>query len=119
MKPYLFSLILGIGLLLPVADARTWTSSDGAKTFKAELQSYDEESGIVVVQKINGKKLTFKLSILSEQDIEYIKTEGVKQVGDCYGLASHITVYPAIHPMALSSLTFFVVFPMTTASSTS
>ncbi|MEJ6572704.1 MAG: sialate O-acetylesterase [Akkermansiaceae bacterium] len=76
MKPYLFSLILGIGLLLPVADARTWTSSDGAKTFKAELQSYDEESGKVVVKRINGTTMKFQQSILSEQDIEFLKTEG-------------------------------------------
>jgi hypothetical protein len=76
MNPYLFSLILGIGLLLPVADARTWTSSDGAKTFKAELQSYDEESGKVVVKRINGTTMKFQQSILSEQDIEFLKTEG-------------------------------------------
>lgn len=76
MKSYLLGLILGMGLFLPVADARTWTSADGTKTFVAELKSYNEEDGTVVVQKSNGKTLKFKQTILSEQDIEFLKTEG-------------------------------------------
>ena len=80
MKPYLLSLILGVGLCLPAADGRTWTSSDGSKTFEAELTSYDPESGKVVMKRSNGKTLSFKQSILSEEDLEFLKTEGVKLV---------------------------------------
>jgi hypothetical protein len=78
MKPHLLSLMLGIGLSLPAAHGRTWTSSDGSKTFEAELTSYDPESGKVVMKRSNGKTLSFKQSILSEEDIEFLKAEGVK-----------------------------------------
>jgi len=77
-KSYLLSLILGVGLFLPTADARKWTSADGTKTFTADLKSYDEESGKVVVKKLNGATMRFQQSILSAEDIEYLKTEGVK-----------------------------------------
>ena len=99
MKTYLLSLTLGIGLLLPVADGRTWTSADGTKTFVAELKSYDEESGKVVVQKVNGKKLSFELSILSEQDIEFIKTEGKKLTAKKGGSSkTAVKELPDVHP---------------------
>ncbi len=55
MKLYSLCLILGIGLFLPVAAGRTWTSADGTKTFVAELKSYDEGKGIVIIRKINGE----------------------------------------------------------------
>ena len=78
MKLYLLCLILGIGLFLPVAAGRTWTSADGTKTFVAELKSYDEGNGIVIIRKINGRTLKFKQSTLSEEDIAFLKTEGKK-----------------------------------------
>ncbi|MEJ6569978.1 MAG: sialate O-acetylesterase [Akkermansiaceae bacterium] len=78
MKLYLLCLILGIGLFLPVAAGRTWTSADGTKTFVAELKSYDEGKGIVIIRKINGRTLKFKQSTLSEEDIAFLKTEGKK-----------------------------------------
>ncbi|MDA7889789.1 sialate O-acetylesterase [Akkermansiaceae bacterium] len=78
MKLYSLCLILGIGLFLPVAAGRTWTSADGTKTFVAELKSYDEGKGIVIIRKINGRTLKFKQSTLSEEDIAFLKTEGKK-----------------------------------------
>jgi len=72
----LLYLILAIGLLHPTADGRKWTSADGSKTFEAKLKSYDEATGTVVVTKTNGRAMKFKQSILSAEDIEFIKTEG-------------------------------------------
>ena len=54
--------------------ARTWTSSDGAKTFEGDFVSADADT--VTVSK-NGRNLTFKLALLSEADQEWTK-EAVK-----------------------------------------
>lgn len=50
--------------------ARTWTSADGTKTFEGDFVSGDSES---VTVKKNGKKTTFKLSLLSEADQTWTK----------------------------------------------
>ena len=63
-------------LTLHSADARTWTSSDGVKTFEGELLSYDAASGKVSVTLANGKELTFTQDKLSEADITYLKEKG-------------------------------------------
>lgn len=60
-------------------DARTWKSADGSKTFEGELKSYNASTGEVVVVR-NGKDMTFKQDILSGEDIEWLKTEGIKLV---------------------------------------
>ena len=41
-------------LLLTGAHARTWTSSDGTKTFEGELKSYDPALAVVTVVLANG-----------------------------------------------------------------
>jgi hypothetical protein len=74
----IFYTILAIGLLYSTANGRTWTSADGSKNFEAELKSYDEPTGTVVVARTSGKISTFNQSILSAEDIEFLKTEGVK-----------------------------------------
>jgi Carbohydrate esterase, sialic acid-specific acetylesterase len=56
--------------------ARTWTSSDGTKTFEGELKSYDPDSGSVGVTLPNGKAMSFNQSKLSEADIAFLKEQG-------------------------------------------
>jgi len=60
-----------VALLGSNAYARTWTSSDGAKTFEGELTSYDADSGIVTVL-VNGRPLAFPKDKLSAADIAFI-----------------------------------------------
>ncbi|MGC6465409.1 MAG: hypothetical protein ACON38_04130 [Akkermansiaceae bacterium] len=70
------SLIL---LLAGSSLARTWTSSDGSKTFEGDYLS--SKDGNVTVLK-NGSKLTFKLELLSEADQEYVKAEAKKAAAE-------------------------------------
>jgi hypothetical protein len=65
-------------LLLSGAQARTWTSSDGAKTFEGELKSYDIDTGKVTVTLPSGKSMSFNHDKLSEDDIAYLKENGKK-----------------------------------------
>ncbi len=57
---------------LTFAQARTWTSADGTKTFEGELKSFDAGSGKVSVT-INGRQKTFSIDKLSEKDVEFLK----------------------------------------------
>ena len=84
MKPTLLSLIvfLGMGFLLSVAEARTWTSSDGDRTFEGELDSYDAVNGKVTVILKNRRKLTFNQNKLSEEDIVWLKKNGNRFIGE-------------------------------------
>ena len=59
-------------LLGTSAYSRTWTSSDGAKTFEGELKSYDADSGVVTVL-VNGRPLTFPKDKLSASDIAFVE----------------------------------------------
>jgi hypothetical protein len=63
-------------LLLTGAQARTWTSADGAKTFEGELIAYDPASGMVGVKLPNGKEMKFSQDKLSEADIAFLKEQG-------------------------------------------
>ncbi len=56
------------------AEARTWTSADGAKTFEGDLGSYDEASGLVSVKLANGTSKRFKQDALSAGDIAFLKS---------------------------------------------
>lgn len=55
--------------------ARTWTSADGAKTFEGDFISCD---GTSVTVKRGIKEMTFKLTLLSEEDQKWAKAEGEK-----------------------------------------
>jgi chemotaxis protein histidine kinase CheA len=61
-------------LLLTGAHARTWTSSDGTKTFDGELKSYDPALAVVTVVLANGSIKHFEQDKLSAADIAYLKT---------------------------------------------
>ncbi len=63
--------------ILGLASARTWTSADGKSTFEGDLTAYDPGTGKVTVDR-GGRAMTFDQKLLSENDIEYLKTEGVK-----------------------------------------
>ncbi len=60
-------------LLITGADARTWTSLDGAKTFEGELKSYDPRIGLVTVALSNGKSMHFEQDKLAAADVAYLK----------------------------------------------
>ena len=74
MKIKLTSLLATIALVAHV-QARTWTSADGSKTFKADYISHTENS--VVVMK-GLKRMNFKTSLLSEADRDWLKEQGQK-----------------------------------------
>ncbi|MBP82692.1 MAG: hypothetical protein CMO61_02465 [Verrucomicrobiales bacterium] len=59
-------------LLIGSSMARTWTSSDGSRTFEGEIRSYDEGTKTVSVQS-SGRVLTFTEDKLSEKDLVYLK----------------------------------------------
>jgi hypothetical protein len=61
-------------LLVTGAHARTWTSSDGTKTFDGELKSYDPRIGLVTVALASGTSMHFEQDKLSAADISYLKT---------------------------------------------
>lgn len=80
MKPSPLLLASIIGLLLVGAQARTWTSAEGAKTFDGELVSYDADTGLVGVKLANGKSIDFSTKALSEADIAFLKKQGKVEV---------------------------------------
>ena len=67
---------LACALFFTSAHARTWTSSDGSKTFEGELKSYDPDKGTVAVTLSNGKSLNFTQDKLSADDIAFLKEQG-------------------------------------------
>jgi hypothetical protein len=77
-SPMFRSLLLAAitSLLLTGAQARTWTSADGAKTFEGELQSYDPATGAVGVTLAGGKAMKFTQEKLSAADIAFLKEQG-------------------------------------------
>lgn len=57
------------------AQARTWTSADGSKTFEADFKSLDGDT-VTVVKGYSQR--SFKLSILSEADQKWAKEEAAR-----------------------------------------
>jgi hypothetical protein len=62
-------------LLLPDLSARTWTNNDGTKTFEGELVSYDADTGVVIVTLADGSTKTFPQTLLSADDITFLKSQ--------------------------------------------
>lgn len=74
------SLLLLVGLLsVGISEARTWTSSDGAKTFKGVLKQYDHESGKVTVLK-DFREVSFQDDVLSDADRAWLKAWAKERV---------------------------------------
>jgi hypothetical protein len=81
LRPNRLILVAVTSLLLIGAQARTWTSADGSKTFDGELKSYNSENGKVTVILKNGRSLSFNQDKLSEDDIAFVKKNGKKAGG--------------------------------------
>jgi hypothetical protein len=62
-----------IAALFTSLQARTWTSSDGSKTFEGNLRTFDSDSGTVTVIMANGKSASFPQDKLSEADVAFLK----------------------------------------------
>lgn len=71
--------IASLSLAISGANARTWTSSDGAKTFEGDLRSYNENSGIVTVL-INGRAVDFPKDKLSKEDVAFLQESKTQEV---------------------------------------
>jgi hypothetical protein len=59
-------------MLAGLGQARTWTSADGSKTFEGDFVSANDTT---VTVKRGIKQMTFKLSLLSEEDQKWAKAE--------------------------------------------
>ncbi|MBG7607137.1 MAG: hypothetical protein IZT59_03770 [Verrucomicrobia bacterium] len=64
------SLLLSLSTFLGAGETRTWTNADGTKHFKAELVSR-EENNVTLIRE-DGKKLTFNLEKLHENDRRWL-----------------------------------------------
>lgn len=67
-------------LSTPSLSARTWTSSDGERTFEGELVSYDPASGKVIMEMKNGQKSTFPQDRLSADDLTFLKQQNASNL---------------------------------------
>ncbi len=78
MKHRLTSLLLAAGICaVSPADARTWTSADGASTFAGKFVEYDEAAAKVTITK-GFRDITFGIDKLSEADREWLKEQQAK-----------------------------------------
>ena len=68
MKRPISAIIISL-LLTGLGHARTWTSADGNKIFEADFISSDDTS---VTVKRGDKQMTFKLTLLSEADQNWV-----------------------------------------------
>ncbi len=77
MSKFLQAIRLGLALLLVTAvQARTWTSTEGPKTFEAELKAYDPATGEVTVTLPDGTAMKFHQDKLAATDITFLKQQG-------------------------------------------
>ena len=77
MKISTLLLYLGTALILMLpAHARTWTSADGSKSFEAEYIRHNEET-VTIMRGL--KMVSFKLSLLSEADREWLRQKEVQK----------------------------------------
>ena len=82
MKKSLIAFVV-MAALIACLQARTWTSSDGSKTFKGDLRSYDAEKKTVTVIMSNGRMAIVPNDKLSDADIAYVKEwEAAKNTPD-------------------------------------
>jgi hypothetical protein len=73
-----YKIVLALALLGFPAQARTWTSADGLKTFEGEYKSFNQETKeVTVVRKY--KKLKFAMNMLSEADREWVNSNAKEE----------------------------------------
>ena len=70
-------LLLGALAVSAVSQARTWTSANGENTFEADYLSSDANT-VTVLR--NGRKVIFKIELLSKEDKTWIEAEAKKAV---------------------------------------
>ena len=80
------------------AQARTWTSADGAKTFEGELKAYDPATGVVAVTLSSGKAMNFTQDKLSAADIDFLKEQGKFPVDKAAASATAVKAIPDVLP---------------------
>ena len=75
MKRTIFTLLGCAALLLPAAalEKRTFKSADQSKSFEGVLTAFDPARQSVTVRVTGGRKISFKLAVLSSADREYVK----------------------------------------------
>jgi len=68
------SLSLALGMAA-YADSgwRTFSSSDGERTFEGRLTAYNSDTRIVTVENRRGQAIHFKEDVISERDREYVR----------------------------------------------
>jgi hypothetical protein len=99
MKSRLILSALGAFFLsFHAAQARTWTNSDGTKTFEGELVAYDSESGKVTVKLATGKEMAFQQDKLSAEDVAFLKEQGTISADKAKSTAAAVTALPDVLP---------------------
>ncbi len=74
MIPIKYKAALAVVLLSLPAQARTWTSADGLKTFEGEYKSFNQETNeVTVIRKY--KKLKFSMDVLSQADHDWVNVK--------------------------------------------
>ena len=73
-----FLLLAATALAVLPLSARTWTSSDGSKTFEGDLKTYDAAGAKVTVNLANGTTMTFPEDKLSAADRQWLKEQAQK-----------------------------------------
>lgn len=88
LSPILLTCLLCQLATVAFAEVRTWTSSDGERTFEGTLVDYNDYTDEVTVER-DGQRLTFHESLLSKDDVEYVKIKAPDLAPiDRYGLNS-------------------------------
>lgn len=88
-----------LALFAGSASAHTWKSADGSKSFDAEFVKLEGE--LLTVKRSTGKTMTFKLSILSEEDQTFAKEEAERMAKAAEEAAAAAELANAKLPKAL------------------
>lgn len=73
MKKSTSLFFIGLGIMAHASQEwRTFSSSDGTRTFKGQLTAFDDSSSTVTVLKADRKRFSFKIDVISEADQEYV-----------------------------------------------
>ena len=70
MRGMMGALVVALGLLMGVSHAREFTNPEGQKMVAKPVSVVD---GKVIFQKVNGKKVPYAVSNLSQEDQDFLK----------------------------------------------
>ncbi len=88
-----------LALLMGSASARTWKSADGSKSFKADFVKL--EGDLLTVKRSTGKTMTFKLTLLSDDDKKFATEEAERMAKEAADAAASAELANAKIPKAL------------------